>query len=101
MLKILRITFQNSSQIRPIKICVTKRRQPRRVKSTMLKTAPKASDNSTLPDSAVKTEIRLSALYSTPKQMKSGVGHFEQTYLIKKWNTILTVIGLDNGAVHY
>lgn len=67
----------------------------------MLKTAPKASDNSALPDSAVKTETRLRAMYGTSAQMKSGVEHDEQTYLIKKWNTILTVIGLDNGAVHY
>lgn len=33
--------------------------------------------------------------------MKSGVEHDEQAYLIIKWNTILTVIGLDNGVVHY
>jgi len=40
-------------------------------------------------------------MYGTSAQMKSGVGHFEQTYLIIKWNTILTVIGLDIDVVHY
>jgi len=39
----------------------------------MLKTAPEASDNSTLLDSAVKAETRLRAMYGTSAQMKSGV----------------------------